>query len=334
MGSNVRNVVESARKAGYEVYAYTKHVDADLILYAEGVFRAADNLKEDERKVREISEELNAEVILSSGFELLKVENFGSEIKVEVVDKLKFYRELEKIGVNYPRLLSNGEFGILKPRVGGGGEGIKLGEYGEKGYVHQEIVDGIPCSVSALRSEKCFAVAGVNLMLVGDENFFASKFKYCGNVTPFRHEKVEEMVKIAGELGEYFDLIGNYGVDYILGEELYVLEVNPRFQGSLDSIELSSDANLFELHVRAVEGKKIESVKPKRVAARAILFTPKKIQVKVSPVGNPFYGDIPVKGEIYEKDSPLVSVFATGADYYEKLLSRRDIYLEMQGVKV
>ncbi len=334
VGSNVRNVVESARKAGYEVYAYTKHVDADLILYASEVFRATENLKEDEKRVRELSEELGAKVVLSSGFELLDVENFGSRIKVEVVDKLKFYKELEKIGVNYPSLLSEGEFGILKPRVGGGGEGIKLGDSGEDGYVHQELVEGIPCSISALRSERGFAVAGVNLMLVGDENFFASRFKYCGNVTPFKHEKVGEMVKVAEELGEHFDLIGSYGVDFILGDEVYVLEVNPRFQGSLDSIELSSDVSVFELHVKAVRGERVENVKPKRVAARAILFSPRRIEIAVSPVGNPFYGDVPVRGEVYEKESPLVSVFAVGKDYYEKLLSRRDLYFEMQGVKV
>ncbi|ADC65054.1 protein of unknown function DUF201 [Ferroglobus placidus DSM 10642] len=330
----MRNVVESARKAGYEVYAYTKHIDADLILYAEKVFRAVENHKENEKRVKELSESLNAEVILSSGFELLDVENFGSKVREELVDKLKFYRELEKIGINFPKLLSDGERGILKPRIGGGGEGIKFGEINEDGYVHQEFVEGIPCSVSAVRSEKEFVVAGVNLMLVGDRNFFASKFKYCGNVTPFVHERVEEMVKIAEDLGEHFELIGNYGVDFILGDDVYVLEVNPRFQGSLDSIELSSDVNLFELHVRAVEGKKLEKVKPKRTAARAVVFAPRRVKIKVSPTGNPFFGDIPVRGEVYDKESPLLSVFATGNNYYEKLLSRRNLYFKMQGVKV
>ena len=316
------------------MYAYTKHIDADLILYAEKVFRARENRKEDEKRVRELSESLNAKVILSSGFELLDVDNFGCEIREELVDKLKFYRKLEKIGINFPRLLSDGEKGILKPRIGGGGEGIKFGEVSEEGYVHQEFVEGIPCSVSAVRSEKEFVVAGVNLMLVGDRNFFASEFKYCGNVTPFVHERVGEMIKVAEDLGEYFELLGNYGVDFILGNETYVLEINPRFQGSLDSIELSSDVNLFELHVRAVEGKKLEKVKPRRTAARAIIFTPRRMRIKVSPTGNPFFGDIPVKGEVYEKDFPLVSVFATGGNYYEKLLSRRDLYFKMQGVKL
>lgn len=86
--------------------------------------------------------------------------------------------------------------------------------------------------------------------------------------------------------------------------------------------------------MRAVEGKKLEKVKPRRTAARAIVFTPRRMRIKVSPTGNPFFGDIPVRGEIYDRDFPLVSVFATGGNYYEKLLSRRDLYFKMQGVKL
>ncbi len=334
VGSNVRNVVESGRKAGYKVFAYTKYADADLLIYAEKVFKASGDLKEDEKRVKELSESLDAEIILSSGYELLDVENFGCKIKRELVDKLKFYRELEKLGVNFPELLSDGEFGILKPRVGGGGEGIKLGEKSERGYVHQRYVKGTPCSVSAVRSEREFAVVGVNRMLVGDGNFFASKFKYCGNVTPFTSDKVKEMVEITRTIGEHFDLIGSYGVDFILGDEVYVLEVNPRFQGSLDSIELATDSNVFDLHVKAVLGERLREPKPKRIGARAIVFSPCDVRIKMSPYGNPFFGDVPVKGANYNKGDPLVSVFATGSDYYEKLISRRNIYLKMQGVSI
>ncbi len=45
-GNNVRNVAESARKAGYEVYAVTKFADADLQIYCSGIFKVDDSERE------------------------------------------------------------------------------------------------------------------------------------------------------------------------------------------------------------------------------------------------------------------------------------------------
>lgn len=338
VGTNTRNVVESAKKAGYEVFALTKYVDADLKLYANKVFKIDEDFdkKEVEKRVKEMSESLNAKVILSSGYELLKVENFGSKINRKIVDKLKFYRELERIGIDYPEILSNGEVGILKPRIGGGGEGIRFSNKREKGHVLQRFIDGLPCSVSLLCSESYKAIAGVNEMIVGEKILNAKDFQYCGNITPLIAEKevIERMIAIAKDLAEYFELRGSIGVDFILAEKPYVLEVNPRFQGSLDSIELSTDSNLFDLHVKAVENEKINDLKYKRIASRAILFAKSDLPIKVSPIGNPFYADIPNTGDFYKKDMPLVSVLATDTNIkilWRKILTRAENFLRMQG---
>ena len=50
VGSNVRNVVESARKAGFEVFALTEHDDADLRLYAKKVYLIDKKKKENVKK--------------------------------------------------------------------------------------------------------------------------------------------------------------------------------------------------------------------------------------------------------------------------------------------
>lgn len=130
-----------------------------------------------------------------------------------------------------------------------------------------------------------------------------------------------------------FDLKGSVGVDLILADKPYILEINPRFQGSLDSVEWSCNVNVFKMHVRAFEGKLPEKCRYERFAARAVLFAPYSIRIKSDLSGNPFFADIPVKGSVYRKGDPLASILASGSSAEEvtqKILERRDIFLKLQ----
>ncbi len=324
VGSNVRNVAESARKAGFQVYCLTKHTDADLYLYAMKVIKIEDDSPESVRKMAvEIAEMLESEIIWHSGYEDV------TDRKIErVTNKRRFYRELERIGIDFPEILSNGEDGILKPEKGGGGEKIRFSNKKERGYILQKYISGIPCSVSVLSSGKRAMSIANNLMLVGMKEFGAEGFRYCGNITPYPSKFEKEMKSIAEELAVYFELRGNVGVDFILSEKPYVLEINPRFQGSLDSIEWAYGKNLFRAHLNAMNGK-FDGWKAKRFAGRAVVFAKKNTAVKRSPIGNSFFADIPCKGEIYRKHDPLVSILASGVDrndVLKKLLERKKIY--------
>lgn len=327
VGSNVRNVVESARKAGFEVFALTEHDDADLRLYAKEVY-LINKKKEDKEDVKkralEISESIDAEIVTTSGYESL----FNKRLE-EITNKRKFYRKLEKLGFDYPELLRNGEWGILKPEVGGGGEKIEFGNRIREGYILQRFIDGIPCSVSVLSDGVRAKAIAVNKMLIGDRRFNASGFRYCGNITPFRTEWEDELRRMGEELAMSFELLGNIGVDFVLADKPYVLEINPRFQGSLDSIEWSSDCNLFKLHLEAINGR-LHDVKQRRFAGRGVVFTERDRVIRQSPVGNPFFADIPKKGDHYSKNDPLISVLSSGRSEEEvmrKLLSRKDLAL-------
>ncbi|MEM2271832.1 MAG: ATP-dependent carboligase, partial [Archaeoglobaceae archaeon] len=123
IGTNVRNVASSARRAGYEVYAITKYPDLDLYLYCNEVY-SIDKVKEAEA----IAQEKNAKVVLCSNFESFEIKaellcNEPKKVK-GIVDKLEFYRTLEKAGIPHPKVLKKPEGKtIAKPRFGGGGEG-------------------------------------------------------------------------------------------------------------------------------------------------------------------------------------------------------------------
>ena len=327
VGSNVRNVVESGKKAGFEVFALTNHDDADLELYADGVFLIERKEKRwVRRRAEELSESLNAEVVCGSGYEDL----FDESLE-RILNKRKFYRELDKIGIDYPEFLKSGERGILKPERGGGGEGVIFGSEEKEGYILQRYIEGIPCSVSVLSDGKRARALAVNRMIVGDKRFNADHFKYCGNITPFKTDAEKVLRSVAEELVKYFELSGNVGVDFVLSEKAYVLEINPRFQGSLDSIEWSYNCNLFRMHVDAMEGR-IEECKPERYAGRAIVFADREVVINSSPVGNPFFSDIPKRGKRYSRGEAVVSVLSSGSsekDVFKKLVERKNRFMEM-----
>ena len=339
-GNNVRNVAESASKAGFEVFAITKFVDADLRIYCREVERVDDSLPEKEiaKKIEDKAEEIDAKVVLCSGFETLRVRGellcnpYG---KVErVANKLKFYRELEKAGLPFPELLGEGERGIIKPVVGGGGEEVVMGEEVPKGFLKQRFVSGTPCSVSVIANGERALPLACNLIYAGWKEMNASGFRYSGNLTPLivEEETRKELEELAVEAAELFGLAGSVGVDFVLAEKPYILEINPRFQGSLDSVEWSCDVNLFKMHAEAFDGRLPERVRPRRYALRAVLFSPRDVEIKENLAGNPFYADVPGKGERYGKNDPLVSILAAGKsreDVERRVLERRDLFLSL-----
>jgi hypothetical protein len=339
VGYNVRNVAESARKAGYEVFALTKFADADLKIYAERVEKISGDREWVRKRTEQLAEELNAGVVLTTGFEDLVVDAelwCDPREAAKVTDKLRFYRSIEKAGIPFPELLSHkeaeGKRVIVKPRRGGGGEGVSFYPKAGSDLILQRYIDGIPCSVSLIAGREIYPIA-VSSILAGWSEMNADGFRYSGNLTPLpvNSSRREELIKTAVETAELFNFSGSIGVDFILADKPYVLEVNPRFQGSLDSVEWSCDVNLFKLHMLGVNGKSVKKPKPKRFAARAVLFADRELRVKKSPVGNPFFADIPCKGDVYKKREPLVSILASGCEkIFEKIILRKETFLKMQ----
>lgn len=343
VGNNVRNVAESARKAGFEVYATTKFADADLSIYCKETLRLGDELAE--REIAEIveakAEEIGAKIVLCSGFETLNVkrELLCNEpgICEKVADKLKFYMELEKAGLPFPELLSDDGEGIVKPRKGGGGEEVGIARNTPEGCIKQRFIEGLPCSVSLIAYEGKSIPIACNMMYAGWKEMNAEGFRYSGNLTPLQVSKDtrQKLEKLAVEAVELFDLTGSVGVDFILAEKPYILEINPRFQGSLDSIEWSCDVNVFRMHAKAFERLLPEKCRPKRVAIRSILFSPSNVTIKESLSGNPFFADVPNVNDFYQKNDPLVSILASGnskEEVEQKILKRRDFFLKLQGL--
>jgi len=352
-GINARNAVKSAKISGYTVFAVAKYCDEDLKLYSDEFYRFSETDVAAELVIK-LCEINNTFAVLTTG-----LEKFAGKIgrKVEVVgsfdekclDKLKFYGELEKAGILYPEieLESDVDDVILKPRFGGGGVGIVFSrdfdaeqkshakedgkEYIPQRYVKGETVSAVVLSNS--NSTKCIAL---NRLLSGWEEMNARGFLYSGNVTPVEvvstldREVFAKARRISEDVARLFDVEGCCGVDMVISENtVFVLELNPRIPGSLDSFELSYDVSLFDLHVKTFEERiNLKNLKltPKRCACRAIYYSPTELRAYISP-HNPFFADIPEWGEKFERFQPVTSIVSTGggAEVLDKVVERKKV---------
>ncbi|GEM_PF-458765 len=352
-GVNARNIVRSARISGFEVYSIAKYCDEDLKLYSKSAIKYED-IEEGIEKLKCLCESYNLQAVCSTGFErfakkLSKKINLIGSYDYSCLDKLKFYKKLKKSGINCPELLKKGEDKtklILKPRFGGGGVGTKLlynlnNKIYTKDYILQEFIEGVTVSAIVVCSEGKSKCLTLNLLLSGYRSMNAYDFLYSGNITPLHRKQVEKIFsckldnnliekakKMAEETALLFETQGCAGIDMIISsKDVYVIEMNPRIPGSLDSFEISFEKSLFKIHYNAFYGKMEQSIKPKRFGLRMIYYAPRKLKAYI-PICNPFFSDIPSKGEIFYCQQPVTSILASGQSILKKLYDRKKLLEE------
>src|SRR5659263_30398 len=254
IGNNVRNIACSARRAGYTVYALDRIGDIDMQNCATKA-QIIENMDELELQ-RSIGSFGGADaIILGPGFEHLKFENAlnNPEEGMEGAgNKSKLPKKLESMGIPHPKTESvDKAHGLrfplmVKPESGSGGmKNIVLRNVEELNlfnerkesheFIAQEFVEGIPCSTSIISTGDEAVVVAVNEQLIGIHRLTRLPFAYCGNITPLQTKFSQEMEEYSKQIAIEFKLQGSNGVDFILTDKcVTVIEVNPRFQGSID----------------------------------------------------------------------------------------------------
>ncbi|MFQ5819280.1 MAG: ATP-grasp domain-containing protein [Candidatus Heimdallarchaeota archaeon] len=138
-----------------------------------------------------------------------------------------------------------------------------------------DFIEGIPASVSLVGNGQECRVVAVNEQLIGIEAFGApGKFMYAGNITPLALQLEPELIISLEQLGSKLKLVGSNGFDFVIHkDELFLMELNPRLQGTLEIIERAYNINLFELHLMAYHGNLPDSPPiPKRVTGKAVIY--------------------------------------------------------------
>jgi predicted ATP-grasp superfamily ATP-dependent carboligase len=219
----------------------------------------------------------------------------GLETLIQARNPFALRDVLTQIGVKMPDFFStdtipNEGTWLLKHIFKGGGQGIsvlpsevsairdilhKLDK--PQNYVVQEKLDGIPASITFLADGTRALLVGSSYQLIHEQNGDVP-FQYRGNIVPLdapfpNFEK--DMERIANHLTAAFGLKGLNTLDFILGDEVKVLELNPRWSGSVELIESWLGRRLFLDHVKACKGElpdKAEWENSKRFCGKEIIF--------------------------------------------------------------
>lgn len=183
---------------------------------------------------------------------------------------------------------------LVRPTHSGGGSGIRLvtcpqdvfrvfgepedGEY-EQRYV-QEYISGtdISCSVLAAGNQAC--TVSVQGQLIGMPSAGRNcDFAYCGNYYPSgRSAQITNQISEVSEaICTKLELKGSVGFDFVIDklDRLWLMEINPRIQGTLELLETAGKISLTSLHVLASEGTLPETIPKFKPGVKMIVYSRK-----------------------------------------------------------
>jgi hypothetical protein len=257
-----------------------------------------------------------------------------------VRDKMKFFQEIERLGIPHPETAmaenleeARGEAKnigypvLVKPLRSFGGAGIRKAEGSaqiEQAFrgasfidgkaLIQEYIPGIAASASLISSTNRAITLTLNEQLLGMREIGQREpFGYCGNVVPLHVNKAvaDRCKSIVERVALRFNLVGSNGIDFVISREgvPHIVEVNPRFQGTLECVERTLNVNIVKAHIEAcVQGKlpKIEK-RPSAFCVRLILFAPQRSVVPDLSVFEEVR-DVPLPGVIVERGEPVCSI--------------------------
>ena len=338
-GFATRHVAQSAFRANYLVYAVDHFCDQDLTWYTKDCIRF-DELEELPSAIEEICGRHQFDlIVMTSGAEDLPVDlpvcGTSKEKVGRFLDKLEMQHFFEDLGVPVAGLAKDGEYpAMIKPRRGAGGwrNAISNSEqetaawkdlYPDVRYLKQRLVQGVPSSVCCVADGIRARAIATNEQLLRGEG--GSAFGFCGSVTPFEHAHSSAMIAIAETIAAASGCSGTVGIDFVAGKEPYVIEINPRFQATVDTVEMAMGCNMFQLHADACQGVLPDiRPRPEKYAARRILFAEKDVSLRANLKHlYPIIADIPWPDAFFEEEQAITSVYGWG-ESKEAALTRLD----------
>jgi hypothetical protein len=279
-------------------------------------------------------------IIYNSGVspsKLPKRKLIGNKDVTKIENKYELYKQLEKSFGDVFKLpetyhvnnledaleiaeTNNAKKFLLKPLEGSGGVGIQNidgidPDTDIHGAILQEIVDGVDVSASVLSSGDEAITIHTSEQLIGNKCLGQREsYGYCGNTVPYIQQinhknqlNKSDIEEIAADLVHDLKLIGSNGVDMIIKNgEVYVIEVNPRLQGTFEAAEASLGINIGKAHIMACQGELIEIPTPKYFAAKMIIFA--KNRSTVGNLNRKYVHDIPAQNVIIEEGEPIATV--------------------------
>ncbi|MHA1231006.1 MAG: ATP-grasp domain-containing protein [Candidatus Helarchaeota archaeon] len=180
----------------------------------------------------------------------------------------------------------------------------------------QNYIPGIDISATSVNFKDTVQIISVNEQLIGVEQFGApTPFAYCGNIIPFKTDQhmIEKIKEMAIKLFKKLKLNGINGIDLKLyNNELYFMEINPRFPGTIELLEKLTKFNMIKLHIDACNGKiRCPMIPRNKFGMKVIIYSKKNITITKS-LRKKIYYDIPNVGTNIKKGEPILTIQIIG----------------------
>ena len=351
IGVSTRGLAESAKAAGYDLVTIDYFGDYDQKSWCENLSLKRDlNLPFGSAQLYEASRNLKFEAVaytsnLENHPEVIKRFEAASAEKqcrllgnsAGVLSRVRhwptLFSFLQNQGVPVPETLYEGHQPpandqrrwLRKPVRSGGGHDITYWEKDRPGgtaFILQEHLAGISASASFVANGAECVVLGLTAQIVGRSEFGASGFRYCGNLLPLTagRETLTRVQDIAACLTREFKLVGVNGLDFILkDDQIYPVEVNPRYSASMELIERAYGLSIFDLHVKSVLQGRLPDfdlagkLADRRFFGKAIVYAG---QDGTAPDTRGWPArdirDVPFPGETLSAGDPVCTVLASG----------------------
>jgi len=193
----------------------------------------------------------------------------------------------------------------------------------------QQFVEGRPASAAFVADGKNSVVIGISEQLIGFRKFGTGEFAWSGNIVPLqldspgRAEFIETVETMAARLTRRLGLRGVNGLDLMAADDAegrptpFLVEVNPRYTGSMEVMERAYGLNIFSLHLDALSGKlprfSLGQHIDGRFAGKGIVFARRSCVVTEALGGvERDRRDIPFPGDRIKAGHPICTVFGEG----------------------
>lgn len=193
----------------------------------------------------------------------------GSMNVAVCANKRQTARILAGNGIPVPEEAEHGAR-VIKPVTGCGSIGVRLdGGHAGEGEFGQRFIEGEHLSVSLVGSrvvgDACLYYSGkpplvlaLNHQEISIDS--AGRFSYQGGTTPVDHERSDEILEVAKKTVNILGCQGYTGVDIVLADRPYVVDVNPRITTSIVGITACMREEIADILVRASKGDAPDTV--------------------------------------------------------------------------
>ena len=161
-------------------------------------------------------------------------------------------------------------------------------------------------------------------------------FRYCGSLGPLHltDSQYERFEQIGNILAREFNLAGLFGVDCIAaGDEIWPVEVNPRYTASVEVLERAIGVLAIEWHVASCRGRRLPKEIPPTTGCvrfgKTIVYAPTRsgmsdVVIDAELVAEwqaanadslwPRFADLPAPGTKIAAGQPVFTLFASAGD--------------------